>query len=111
VTQPEYDRGVAAGQVLERLSGHDQHFEKINGSLEKVAANLSDLNLGIQRLVDSAAADRATVLTTAKALKDADDARRDKGEQRWSPVQKLIAVTSGLAAAAVVVAEVLAHVH
>ena len=40
----------------------------------------------------SADADRATVLTTAKALKDAEDNRREQGENRWSPWQRTLAV-------------------
>lgn len=105
MSTPEYQRG----QIDERLASHDKHFEAINGSLKEVAVNLADLNLGIQRLIDSAAADRATVLTTAKALKDADDARRDKGEARWSPVQRLIALISGTGGLAGIVYEILHH--
>jgi hypothetical protein len=101
----EYERG----KIDQRLDGHDKHFDQINGSLKDVAANLSDLNLGIQRLVDSAEADRATVLTTAKALKDAEEARRDKGEARWSPVQRLAALLGSMAAGVGVLYEILHH--
>lgn len=95
----------------ERLAGHDRHFEKINGSMEKVAKNLADLNLGIQRLVDSGEADRATVLTTAAALKAADDARRDKGEARWTPFQRASAIILTLVAVLGVIVAVLAARH
>ena len=53
--------------------------------------------------------DRATVLTTARALKDADDARRDKGDARWTPVQRLAAVLGGTAGAVGVLYEILHH--
>jgi hypothetical protein len=105
VTSPDYDRG----RIEQRLDGHDQHFERINGSLDKVAKNLADLNLGIQRLVDSGQADRATVLTTAAALKAADDARRDKGEARWTPFQRAIAAIGGVGIIAGIVAEIMTH--
>lgn len=97
------------GRIAERLDHHDKHFETINGTLMDVGRNLASLNIGIQRLVDSAEADRATVLTTAKALKDAEEARRDKGEARWSPVQRLAALLGSLAAAVGVLYEVLHH--
>lgn len=101
----EYERG----KIDERLASHDKHFERINGSLTDVAENLASLNLGIQRLVDSAQADRATVLTTAKALKDAEEARRDKGDARWSPVQRLAVVLGGMAAVVGVLYDILHH--
>src|ERR1017187_452029 len=101
----DYDRR----RVDERIAAHDRHFDMINGSLKDILANLSALNLGMQRLVDSAEADRATVITTAKALRDAEDARRDKGEARWSPVQRLAALLGSLAAAVGVLYEVLHH--
>jgi hypothetical protein len=101
----DYDRG----RVDERIAAHDRHFDMINGSLKDILANLSALNLGMQRLVDSAEADRATVITTAKALRDAEDARRDKGEARWSPVQRLAALLGSMAAAVGVLYEVLHH--
>jgi len=97
------------GKIDERLASHDKHFERINGSLADVAKNLASLNLGIQRLIDSAQADRATVLTAAKALKDADEARRDKGDARWSPVQRLAAVLGGMAAVVGALYDILHH--
>jgi hypothetical protein len=97
------------GKIDQRLAGHDKHLSQINGSLEKVADNLAKLNLGIQQLIDSAAADRATVVTTAKALKDADDVRRDRGDARWTPVQRLAAILGGMAAAVGVLYEILHH--
>jgi hypothetical protein len=79
--------------------------------MKDVAANLAKNNLLMQRIIDSAAADRATVLTTAKALKDADDARRDKGEQKWTPIQRLALVLGALAAVAGVTITLLTAVH
>jgi hypothetical protein len=49
------------------------------------------------------------VVTTAKALKDADDVRRDRGDARWTPVQRLAAILGGMAAAVGVLYEILHH--
>jgi t-SNARE complex subunit (syntaxin) len=107
----EYARGVAAGAVLARLNAHDQHFDKINGSMERVAQSLHDLVavdqqmlMAIQRQDDRAVADRATVITTATALEKAEQARRDKSTSGWTPFQRVIAVVTVLAAVAGVIA-------
>lgn len=102
----EYDRGHdaghEAGKIDARLSGHDKHFAAINGQLVRVADELAGLRLAVQRLGDQAVARDATVVTTAAALKDAEEARRDKTEQSWSPVSRIVAILSGLAGVAVV---------
>jgi methyl-accepting chemotaxis protein len=79
-----YERGVTAGQIAQRLKEHDQHLDKINGSMGDVADKLGQLTLQMQRMADALDADRATVITTAKALKDAKEA----SEQRWSPLTR-----------------------
>jgi hypothetical protein len=100
VAQPDdaYDRGHIAGEIAARLADHDRHFAAINGSLADVAREMHDLTLAVQRLGDQAVARDATVITTAAALKDAEDARRSKGEQSWTPFARLIAVLGGLVA-------------
>jgi hypothetical protein len=82
------------------LAGHDKHFASINGSLADIANEMHGLTLAVQRLGDQAEAAAKTVVTTAAALKAADDARRSRSESSWSPWQKAIAVL--LAAVAVV---------
>lgn len=101
--QEAYDRGVLAGEINARLAGHDAHFAAINGSMAKMAAEMHNLTLAVQRLGDQAVSRDATVLTTAAALKDAEDARRSKTEASWSPWQKLFAVLGAAAALAAVV--------
>lgn len=91
----EFERGHTAGQIAARLADHDQHFRNINGSVAETAKELGKLTLEIQRLREQAIARDATVITTAAALKDADDARRKKSAQNWSPIQQ--AITIGLA--------------
>jgi len=89
---------VESGKIEARLAGHDQHFAAINGSIAHLAEEMHQLTLAVQRLGDQADANARTVITTAAALKAAEDARRALSEQRWSPVQKLFAVVAGLGA-------------
>jgi hypothetical protein len=98
-----YSAGHIAGEIAARLAGHDKHFADLNGNVRELRDEVHALNLGIQRLIDSAAADRATVLATAKALRDADDARRDQSETRWAPKGRVVAVVVAAAAVAAVV--------
>jgi hypothetical protein len=124
VDQSEYDRGVDAGKIEARLANHDEHLQTINGSIGRMAQEtaalrtetvreIQALTLEVQRLADQATAragtvdaqrtsDKATVLTTAAALKDADIARRDKSADTWSPFQRAIAVLAAVASVAAV---------
>jgi hypothetical protein len=92
-------RGTIAGAVETRLAGHDRHFAAINGSLATVADEMHQVVLGIQRLTDQAASDRQTVIATAAALRLADEARRTQTAERWSGVQKLLALWAAIATA------------
>jgi hypothetical protein len=96
----DYKRGHDAGGIAERLDSHDRHFALINGSLADMVREIHGLALALQRLADQAVARDATVLTTAAALKEAEEARRDKTEQGWAPWQKALAVVAGLVAVA-----------
>jgi hypothetical protein len=103
--QEAYDRGEVAGQIAARLAGHDQHFEAINGSLAKIADEMHELTLAVQRLGDQAISRDATVVTTAAALKDAEAARWDRSDRSWdrsdrswSPLARLSAAIGGAAA-------------
>ena len=99
----DFERGHAAGALSERLAEHDRHFTRINGSMERIAAEMHELVLAVQRLADAAEADLTTALTLAAGLKDADQARRDSTEQHWSPVARLIAAVAAFAALASVI--------
>ncbi len=96
----EYQRGVTAGGVETRLANHDKHFARINGSLEDMVRQLEALVLAVQRLGDQAVSRDATVITTASALKDAEEARRTTAEQQWSPKAKMLTVVGTLIALA-----------
>ena len=92
-----YERGHLAGEIAARLAGHDQHFAAINGHLADLVTGQEAVRLAVQRLADQAVSRDATVVTTAAALKDAEDARRAKGDQSWTPIQRFIAVVTVLA--------------
>jgi len=92
------DRGFAAGKIDARLAQHDLHFSQINGSIGKLADEIHNLVMVVQRLGDEAKSRDATEITTAAALKAAEDARRDKSEQSWTPLQRVTAVLVALAA-------------
>lgn len=108
-TPSEWDRGHAAGETEERLRGHDQKFDLIAEALTQIKADLARLTLEVQRLGDAAASDRATVISTAAALKDAEEARRAAAETRWSPLARVGLAIGILAAIASVIAIVVAN--
>lgn len=99
-----YDRGVVAGEIAQRLAGHDEHLSAINGSMGRVANELHELTMAVQRLADQAMARDATAVATAIALKEADEARRASSEQGWSPMARALAIIGGLAALVGIVA-------
>lgn len=93
----EYDRGHKAGGIDERLASHDKHFAAINGSIGQLATEMHRMTLAVQRLGDQAESNARTVITTAAALKDANDVRRSNAETSWSPVTRVLALLGGLA--------------
>jgi hypothetical protein len=109
--ESDYRQGVAAGRTDERLDGHDKHFSEINGSIKDLISEVHGMRLAVQQLSLQAIARDATVVTTAAALKDADQARRiqeqqrqEQSESRWSPMAKAIAIVGVLAAVVAAVA-------
>ena len=107
VDDPAYHQG----QTDARLDAHDRQLAAINGSVARTAVAVADLakavtnqTLEIQALRLEAVAREATVVTTAQALKDAEEARRDKSEQTWSTPLKVTAI---LASTATVVGTIL----
>lgn len=50
--QGSYDRGVEQGKVIERLEGHDDHFRRINGSIDKSTDRLASLETTMDRMVN-----------------------------------------------------------
>jgi negative regulator of sigma E activity len=106
-----YERGVTAGEIAQRLHAHDEHFQKLNGSMDGVAKALNGLTLAVQRLGDAADADRATVKTTAEALEKAELARRNASKRQWAPLTRIGVAAAAVAALASVVTLWLGHLH
>jgi len=103
--QNAYERGRKAGQVDSSLTQHEERLDKINGSLDRFATEMSELKLGVQRLGDEARSAATTVLATAKALKDEREATAaalratvDRSERKWTPMMRLTAVMGSLPA-------------
>jgi hypothetical protein len=100
ISDDDYERGHTAGITDGRLDGHDNHFAAINGQLADVAKQLARLTLAVQRLGDQATSRDATVIVTAAALKDADEARRQLATTSWAPWAKVATAVGTLVAAA-----------
>ena len=103
--QAAYRRGRSEALVDARLDQHEERLDKINGSLDRFATEMSGLKLGVQRLGDEARSAATTVLATAKALKDEREATAaalratvDRSERKWTPMMRLTAVMGSLAA-------------
>ena len=111
VDRDAYDAGHTAGGIDARLAQHDTHFTQINGSIRDMAAEMAQVRMLLQRLADSADADRRTVVTTAAALKDAEEARRSTTTDRWSPWQKGIALLGAAVALAGFVVLIVTRTH
>jgi hypothetical protein len=95
----DYERGIAEGQILSRLANHDEHFAAINGSIDRLGGEMHTLVLSLQKFTDAADSRDAVATASAKAVIDAETARRVAAEHKWSGFQKLFAVVAALAAA------------
>lgn len=85
------------------LNNIKEHVTDHGVRLDRAEQNINSLNLVTQRLGDDAQASRETALSLAKALRDADEARRDKSTDAWSPFQRAVVVLSALTALAAVI--------
>lgn len=95
----EYDRGKLDGEVGAALARHENHFQRMNGSLDEMTAELHALAMSVQRLADLGDAREKTVKDTAIALKVADDQRRNAGDTKRAPLTLVIAAASVIVAA------------
>lgn len=106
-----YARGLAAGEINARLSQHDHHFADINGSIAKLVTGVSDLVLQIQKLSDGMIARDDKVIATTIALREAEQARHNEAEAKWSTWQKIIGALSAFAALGTILAVTLTLFH
>ncbi len=91
-----FERGKLAGEINARLAGHDQHFLTLNGNIKDLAAEMHDMNIAIQLQAEQAKARDVTALATAAALEAREKQRREATDERWSPVQKGLALFGAL---------------
>ena len=92
----EFDRGVAAGQIDQRLAEHDKHFSRINGSIADVASELHQVSLSIQRLGDQALSRDEAARLVSQALKDSTEQAAQIANKRWAPWARTLALITGV---------------
>jgi len=97
-----FERGRLAGETANRLHGLEAQYSDLRGTLRDVLTGVTGLQLGMQELSLDAAANAATVVKTAAAVKDAKDtqdaaakAETEKSGERWTPFGRFIAALSG----------------
>jgi hypothetical protein len=103
----DYDRGVAKGEVHARLAAHDHLFDAINGSIAQLVVGMNTVSVRIEKLSDGIIARDEKAAATAAALRDAEQARHEQAEAKWSIWQKMFAILSAFAAIGTVIAVVL----
>lgn len=69
--------------LVSRTDIHEQDIRQLRD--HRVAA----LESAVQKLESDATANKVTVEVTAKALREAEEARRDKTTQSWSPLTRI----------------------
>ena len=84
--------------VLERVVNVNARVDKHEREIIENRDDISDLKAMTQTLKEGADADKKTAVALALALKEADETRRTKSEQSWSPVTRLFAVLTTIAA-------------
>ncbi|MEV4625300.1 hypothetical protein AB0J90_03265 [Micromonospora sp. NPDC049523] len=98
-----YTRGLDAGRIEQRLQGHDDHFEKINGSIDEMTQALQNLTDELRSNVSKFSADVTSdrrdagerekiAVTVAAALVEKATNVREEKTQRWTALQRLFAV-------------------
>jgi hypothetical protein len=91
-TQQAFTRGYESGRVNTRLDGHDAQLKEMTNTLTKVVDIEAQLTLAVQALGKEALARDDKALALALALEEADETRRNKDTETWTPKAKLIAV-------------------
>ena len=72
----DYDRGVEAGRIEQRLDGFDKHFAAVNGSIDRCADRLTELGTGIGELREDARLRDERVAVAAATLAQETERRR-----------------------------------
>lgn len=101
----DYRRGANDALVAE----HTRHLAKINGSIDRFAETVHELDASIRGLQGLFQAAELTRIATAAALKEQTDARRDQSSDSWAPWSRIITIASALIAAAAVAVAIYTH--
>lgn len=83
--------------IAERGQNTDRRVDEHARQLSTVFTNIGELQSETQTLKEGAIADEKKKIALALALKEADETRRTKSEQTWTPFQRLIVIISGIA--------------
>ena len=83
--------------VLERVVNVNSRVDKHEREITENRDDINMLKSLTQTLQEGADADKKTAVALALALKEADETRRTKSEQSWSPVTRLFAVLTTIA--------------
>lgn len=107
----EFERGVEAGRVAQILTDHGKHFDGINGSIEKTAAEMAAMRLELQGLREDARLREERENVKAKTVAAEVERRRQEladtlatGDRAFTRREKLLGSALGVAAVAVAVA-------
>ena len=83
--------------VLERVVNVNARVDKHEREIVEHRDDINELKSLTQTLQEGADADKKTAVALALALKEADETRRTKSEQSWSPITRLFAVLTTVA--------------
>ena len=82
--------------IAERGKNTDRRVDAHDHDISKLNTHVGDLQSLTQTLKEGADADKKTAVALALALKEADETRRTKSEQTWTPFQRGIVLISGI---------------
>lgn len=93
--------------VLARMEGKlDRVNDRVDDLIPRVSgieARLTAQEILTLSLSKDAEAEEAKKIALALALKEADETRRNQSEQTWTPIQRFIAILSGVGVASALV--------
>ncbi|RKR87628.1 hypothetical protein BDK92_1919 [Micromonospora pisi] len=102
-----YRRGLGAGRIEQRLQGHDDHLQKINGSIDAMTLALQSLTEELRSNVslfsasvtsdrrDAGEREKIAVTVAAALVERANDVRAGKAH-RWTSWQRWFAVVGAI---------------
>ena len=83
-----YQRGPMQGDITARLAGHDQHFDDINGSIEKLVREVHETNRHLGDVITASQLRDERALAVAATLEKATNDRREADNNRWLRTQR-----------------------